>query len=85
MPRYTFRSNLNTPLGAIHPVDLDLRVLASLRDAAEGGIEARYDWHDAEIGTDEMGDYVVLVIEWPDEARFGTARQYINQHFVTIE
>lgn len=85
MGEYKFRSNTNTPQGAIHPVDLELRVLASLDDAAEAGIAVRFDWHSAEIGIDSGGDYVVLSVEWPDGISPGDARSFIDRHFVTIE
>lgn len=85
MPTYTFRSNVNTPQGALSLVDLDLRVLASLNDAEAAGIAARYDWATADVGIDEVGDYVRLDIEWPDGLSQGEARQYIDRHFVTVE
>jgi hypothetical protein len=85
MSVYKFRTNTNTPQGAIHPVGLEHRVLASLKDAAVAGFEARFDWLSAEIGNDGAGDYVVLSIDWPNGMSFGDARPYIDRHFVTIE
>jgi hypothetical protein len=85
MPTYTFRSNTNRPEGAIHSVELGLRVLASLKDMELAGIAAQYDWQAAEVGEDENGDYVMLEIIWPAETGFGAAREYIDRHFVTIE
>lgn len=84
MPTYKFRSGVDSPHGAIHPVGLDLRVLASLQDAEAAGILVQYDWSQADIGADSLGDYVVLEIDWPEPA-FGVARQYIDAHSVTVE
>jgi len=85
MTVYKFRSNTNTPQGAIHPVDLEHRVLASLEDTVESGIAVRFDWHSADVGIDSGGDYVVLSVEWPSGMSFGDARPFIDRHFVTIE
>lgn len=84
MPNYLYRSNNNTPEGALHEVDLCLRVLASLQDAEADGIAVRYDWHAAEVGQDELGDFVALNVEWPADLGFGAARKYIDRHFVTV-
>ncbi len=85
MPKkYTFRSNNGTPQGAIHPLDLDQRVLSSLQDAEADGIDLHYDWTTAEVGRDAIGDFVVIEIEWPDGLGYGEARSYIDRHFVTV-
>ena len=85
MPQYTFRGNANTLQGALHSVDLDLRVLASLEDAEAAGIAVVYDWNSAEFGRDDAGDFVKLSIEWPNDLSFGDARQYIDRHSVTVD
>src|SRR3546814_8249664 len=58
MPTYTFRSNDTIPQGAIHPVALELRVLASLEDAQQDGVAVQYDWTTADVGSDDAGEYV---------------------------
>lgn len=85
MPQYKFRANENTPQGALHPVDLEHRVLASLEDAKHAGIHAAFDWLTAEVGEDDKGVYVVLDVTWPEGTGFAAARSYIDKHFVTIE
>ena len=85
MPQYTFRANVNTLQGALHLADLDQRVLASLEDAEADGIAVVYDWHSAEIGQDDAGDFVKLSIEWPNDLRFGDARRFIDRHSVTVD
>lgn len=85
MPQYTFRTNANTLQGALNTADLDLRVLASLKDAEAGGIGVVYDWQSAEIGQDNAGDFVKLSIEWPNDLKLGDARQYIDRQSVTVD
>src|SRR3546814_1954210 len=84
MPTYTFRSNDTIPQGAIHPVALELRVLASLEDAQQDGVAVQYDWTTADVGSDDAGEYVILDIQWPAGMGFAEARQYIDAHYVTI-
>src|SRR3546814_11014575 len=78
MPTYTFRSNDTIPQGAIHPVALELRVLASLEDAQQDGVAVQYDWTTADVGSDDAGEYVILDIQWPAGMGFAEARPYID-------
>ena len=84
MPCYTFRS-ANTPQGFLHAADLEYRVLASLEDASNDGIDVRYEWVTAEIGSDDRGDYVRLQVIWPPDMPAYSARKYIDGLHVDIE
>jgi hypothetical protein len=85
VPAYKFRSDNNRPEGVICPIDLDLRVLASLKDMEAAGIAAQYEWHSAHVGMDQGGDFVLLEIEWPEGTLPHAARPFIERQFVTIE
>lgn len=85
MPTYVFRTNSNTPAGSMIDTPLLDRVRAALEDTLDAGIAVMYDPADLVEERDDQGAKVVAHLEWPEQRRFGEAREHIDRHFVTFD
>lgn len=85
MGRYIFRTNNNTPAGALTDVSLLNRVRAALEDTVNAGIDVKYDPFQLEEVCDDRGEKVEVDLLWPPGLNSRVAREHIDRYFVTVE